>query len=83
MLQTKEVNLAFDVSAISASDLISLSRASEISGIRHECLRVFAQRGRIKAVKIGSDWMTTPAALEEYMNTPRRRGRPPLIKKPE
>lgn len=76
MLQAHVTRLIPDNEAVNVSELITLAKASEISGITQDSLRVFVRRGRIKAIKIGASWMTTSAALEEYLNTPRRKGRP-------
>jgi hypothetical protein len=46
---------------------ISLARASELSGVAHETLRAQRRRGRLRAEKIGRDWLTTRRWLHNYL----------------
>ena len=48
------------------ADLISLAEAAEICGLTHRHLRWLAERGRIRARKIGRNWVTTAEAVLEY-----------------
>ncbi|MDP3143215.1 MAG: hypothetical protein Q8N14_04690, partial [Candidatus Omnitrophota bacterium] len=45
---------------------ISLSEASALSEISRDYLNVLIRRGKLKAIKIGKNWLTTRAWLEEY-----------------
>ena len=56
-------------------ELISLAEAARRYGFTHRHLRELARKGRLKAVKIARDWLTTPADVEEYIRSRQRRGR--------
>ena len=58
----------------SPDDLISLAEAAKRYGLGHDYLRRIAGNGRLKAQKIGRDWLTTPAAVEEYLASRHKRG---------
>jgi excisionase family DNA binding protein len=48
-------------------ELISLQQAAEYSGLTRKSLRNYALMGRLKARKLGSQWVTTRAAVDEYL----------------
>jgi hypothetical protein len=54
--------------------LISLTEASEMYGFSQKYLSELARKGRLKAQKIGNSWVTTPANVEEYIQSRQRRG---------
>jgi hypothetical protein len=56
------------------NDLISLSEAARRYGLSMNYLRDIAHSGRLKARKIGHYWVTTPAAIEEYIATREKKG---------
>lgn len=58
------------------SKLISVTRASEISGLTPGYLRRLLRQKRIDGKKIGRDWFTTEETIREYLKQERRRGRP-------
>ena len=55
-------------------DLISLTEAAERYGLTSTYLRQLAIKGRLKARKIGRNWVTTPSDVENYINSRRRIG---------
>ena len=55
--------------------LISLSEAARRYGFSHAYLRDLAASGKIKAVKIARNWLTTPLDVEVYIRSRKRRGR--------
>lgn len=57
-----------------AQDLISLTEAAERYGLTSTYLRQLAIKGRLKARKIGRNWVTTPADVEEYIKTRQKIG---------
>jgi excisionase family DNA binding protein len=61
----------------SSDDLISLAEAAEISGFTQPHLSLLARRGKLWAIKIGRNWLTTKAAIEEYLAQDRRPGPKP------
>ena len=56
------------------TELISLAEAAKISGLSHGHLRLLSKQGKIWAVKIGRDWLTTEASIRAYLATDRRPG---------
>ena len=54
--------------------LISLPEAAEIYGFSANYLNELARRGRLQAQKVGTSWVTTPQAVEEYIRSREPRG---------
>jgi len=54
--------------------LISLAEAAEMYGFNRDYLSQLARRGRLKAVRIARNWLTTPADVEAYIASRQRRG---------
>jgi hypothetical protein len=57
------------IDPFTSSELISLKEASEKSGFSLRYLQTIAQSGRLKAKRIGSQWVTTLSSIEEYKRT--------------
>jgi excisionase family DNA binding protein len=57
-------------------DLISLAEASILSGLSTDHLRRLAEQGKLKARKVGRNWITTKESLTSYMEQRKPRGRP-------
>lgn len=57
-------------------EFISLAEASVVCRLSHDHLRRLAEQGKLKAQKIGRNWVTTRQAVEEYLKTRRTPGRP-------
>ena len=57
--------------------LISLSEAAARSGLSATHLRHLAERGTIRATKIGRNWVTTAEAVAEYLANPELRSKDP------
>ncbi len=55
-------------------DLISLAEAAKRYGLTPDYLRQLAIKGRLKARKIGRNWVTTPGDVEDYINTRQKIG---------
>ncbi|HIP97078.1 MAG TPA: DNA-binding protein [Anaerolineae bacterium] len=55
-------------------ELISLAEAARRYGFSQDYLSKLARKGRLKAQKIGRNWVTTPADVEQYIRSRRRRG---------
>jgi hypothetical protein len=64
----------------SLDELISLREAAEFSGLSASHLRLLVSRGDIWGQKIGRNWVTTAAAVREYVAQDHRPG--PKPKKP-
>ena len=56
-------------------ELISLAEAARRYGFTHRHLRELARKGRLRAVKIARNWLTTAADVEEYIRSREQRGR--------
>lgn len=54
--------------------LISLPEAAELYGFTPEYLNQLARRGRLKAQKVGAQWITTPQDVEAYIASRQKRG---------
>ena len=54
--------------------LISLPEAAELYGFHPEYLGKLARKGRLKAQKIGTSWVTTPQNVEDYISSRQKRG---------
>jgi excisionase family DNA binding protein len=52
---------------LSIGELISLQEAAEYAGLAKRSLHNYAIAGRLKAKKIGRMWVTTRAAVDEYL----------------
>jgi excisionase family DNA binding protein len=55
-------------------DLISLSEASELFGLGADYLRQLVLRGRLKARKIGRNWITTRGDVEAFIQSRKKMG---------
>ena len=54
--------------------LISLAEAAELYGFDRYYLAKLAQRGRLRAQKVGNSWVTTPQDVEDYIASRQKRG---------
>jgi excisionase family DNA binding protein len=54
--------------------LISLPEAAELYGFSADYLRNLAQKGRLKAQKVGPTWVTTLKDVENYIRSRQQRG---------
>jgi hypothetical protein len=54
--------------------LISLADASALYGFRQVYLATLARRGRLRAQKLGSIWVTTPTDMETFIGSRRKVG---------
>lgn len=54
--------------------LISLADASALYGFKQAYLATLARKGRLRAQKLGSIWVTTPADLEAYISSRKKVG---------
>ncbi len=58
-----------------ASDqLISLQEAAKRFGLSKTYLRTIARNGRLRAIKVGRDWLTTPKDVQEYLKSRQEKG---------
>ncbi len=55
------------VDSLTVGELISLQEAAEYAGLTRKSLRNYALQGRIRARKLGSQWVTTRASIDEYL----------------
>jgi uncharacterized protein YuzE len=63
---------AGQLAASSVDELIDLKTASQISGIVPVTLRTQAEKGRLWALKIGGQWVTTRERLQQYLDSRRK-----------
>lgn len=57
--------------------LISLTEAAALSGLSADHLRRLAEKGRLRARKIGRNWVTSAEAVREYVEDPEKRSKDP------
>ena len=54
---------------LTIGDLISLQEAAEYAGLGKGSLYNYAVRGRLKAKRVGAQWVTTRAAVDTYLQS--------------
>ncbi len=54
---------------LTVGDLISLQQAAEYAGLSRDTLHNYARLGRLRAKKIGWQWLTTRAAVDAYLQS--------------
>ncbi|NNJ13748.1 helix-turn-helix domain-containing protein [Chloroflexales bacterium ZM16-3] len=52
---------------LTVGELITLAEAAEYAGLTRGSLKDYVKRGRLKAKKMGPIWITTHAAIDEYL----------------
>ena len=57
-----------------AHKLISVTEASELSGLTSSYIRRLLRQQKVPGVKVGRDWFTTEDALRTYLAQDRRPG---------
>jgi excisionase family DNA binding protein len=57
------------IDPLTIGELISLAEAGKYCGLSKHSLLTYARNGRLRAKKIGSQWVTTQAAVDEYMSS--------------
>jgi len=57
--------------------LISLTEAAVLSGSSAVHIQHLAEKGKLKARKIGRNWITTTEAVAEYLANPEARSKDP------
>ncbi len=61
--------------------LISLKAAAALSGLSQSHLQLLSRTGRLRAMRLGRDWFTTPGAVAEYLANPELRSKDPYKNK--
>ena len=59
---------------------ISSKEAAEIAGVTTGYIRRLLLRGRLKGKKLGRDWLVNRKSVQEFVQSPRKTGRPPIDK---
>ena len=62
-------------------ELIPLSEAVAVSGLSQPHLNLLARQGKLRAKKIGRNWVTTRAAVLDYLGDASKRSKDPLKNK--
>ena len=57
------------VDPLTVGELITLAEAAEYAGLSKESVHSYVKRGRLKAKKIGLYWITTRAAVDQYLTS--------------
>jgi hypothetical protein len=56
--------------------MIPLSALAQSTELTHNALNLAAQRGRLRAIKRGNQWLSTKEAVEEYCQSRYQRPKP-------
>ena len=54
---------------LTMGELITLQEAAEYAGLTRGTLHDYVRRGRLRAKKMGWMWVTTRAAMDEYLQS--------------
>jgi uncharacterized protein YuzE len=57
------------LAACSVDEFLDMSTASRLSGIARVTLRTQAEKGRLSAMKLGGQWVTTRQQLQHYLDS--------------
>jgi len=64
---------AAQLAAQSVDELIDLKTASQLSSIAPVTLRTQAEKGRLWAIRLGGQWVTTRERLQQYLDSRARK----------
>ena len=57
------------VDPLTVGKLITLQEAAEYAGLEKGSIHNYVKRGRLKAKKMGPIWVTTRAAVDDYLTS--------------
>ena len=66
---------ASQLAAYSVDEFIDLKTASVISGIAPVTLRTQAEKGRLWAIRLGGQWVTTRERVQQYLDSRARKAK--------
>lgn len=66
---------ASQLAAASIDEFIDLKTASKLAGIAPVTLRTQAEKGRLWAIRLGGQWVTTRERLQQYLDSRAKRPR--------
>ena len=64
---TRRDDNAEPIDPLTVGELITLAEAAEYAGLDRGSMHNYVKRGRLKAKKLGWHWVTTRAAVDEYL----------------
>ncbi|MFC1939767.1 DUF2283 domain-containing protein [Chloroflexota bacterium] len=76
ILDASKRYLPGQLAAYSVDELIDLRTASKVASIAPVTLRTQAEKGRLWAIRLGGQWVTTRERLQQYLDSRARTGRP-------
>ena len=68
-MTNEETNAQPEHDPLTVGELITLQEAAEYASLTRDTLLNYVRRGRLKARKMGWMWVTTRAAVDEYMRS--------------
>jgi hypothetical protein len=74
---TTEHSSQYQGTSIDLVDLISLTVASQLSGLSTSHLRLLVSKGELWGTKIGRNWLTSKQAVLQYIGIGHKPGRKP------
>ena len=69
MMSEETNNPESEQDLLTIGELITLKQAAEYSGLAKSSLHNYAKQGRLRAKKVGLYWVTTRAAVDEYLRS--------------
>ena len=57
------------IDPLTVGELISLQEAAEYAGLTKDTIHNYVKRGRLRAKRLGPIWVTTKAAIDEYLSS--------------
>ena len=57
------------IDPLTVGELITLAEAAEYAGLGNRTLHDYIKKGRLKAIRKGWMWLTTRAAVDEYLSS--------------
>jgi excisionase family DNA binding protein len=82
MAREETYNPTPDQDPLTVGELISLQEAAAYANLKQDSLHDYIKRGRLRAKKIGRFWVTTRAALDEYLQSRHLENIPKKHRKP-
>ena len=69
VLDASKLYSSGQLAACSVDEFINLKMASQLAGIAPVTLRTQAEKGRLWAIRLGGQWVTTRERLQQYLDS--------------
>jgi len=78
VLDASKLYSSGQLAACSVDEFIDLKKASQLAGITPVTLRTQAEKGRLWAIRLGGQWVTTRERLQHYLDSRAKNARAAL-----